>query len=334
MTIVFIKGDDQVLVSQEVLSQVNSLVGDGDKSLMVEELTEATYLDENGLLDIATVVNAVQTPPFLTERRVVVARNLSSFSKKELILPLVRVLEKTIENVDCVFVWEKATNATRLAAVPKVLKDVLKSIGAEEINASPKGKAVKAVLQDKLSMAPVQLDQSARNAISEITGDNVGSLDSLFETLVSTYGEDTRLSAAEVVPFLGQGSDVPPWELTDAIDQGNIKLSLEKLSRMVEGGGRHPLQILAVLHSHYQKALTLDGAGVSNEKEAAAILEMKGSTFPAKKAMMLSKKLGQKKVRRAISLLCDADIDIRGATALQPVAVTEVLVARLAQMSR
>ncbi|MEZ5342816.1 MAG: hypothetical protein R2706_15660 [Acidimicrobiales bacterium] len=109
------------------------------------------------------------------------------------------------------------------------------------------------------------------------------------------------MSVADVQPFVGQASDVPPWELTDAIDNGNIAEALAKLARMMAGGERHALQVLATLHGHYQRALALDGAGARDEKTVAAILGIKGSTFPAKKAMTLSRNLGSDRLRRRLA---------------------------------
>ena len=135
-------------------------------------------------------------------------------------------------------------------------------------------------------------------------------------------------------PFLGSKSDVPPWELTDAIDSGQISVALEKLDRMIRGGERHSLAVMATLGAHYQRALALDGASVSNEKEAAALLGIKGSTFPAKKALALSRKLGPNRIAKAVHLLADADIDLRGGSAVPAEGVMEVLVARLASLAR
>ena len=44
--------------------------------------------------------------------------------------------------------------------------------------------------------------------------------------------------------------------------------------------------------------------------------------------------MGHDKIARAISLLAEADLDLRGATALPAETVLEVLVARLAHLSR
>lgn len=59
---------------------------------------------------------------------------------------------------------------------------------------------------------------------------------------------------------------------------------------------------------------------------------MKGSTFPAKKALTQSKRLGSDGVKRAVTLLADADRGLRGESGWPPELVMEVLVARLANL--
>src|SRR3546814_5873765 len=84
---------------------------------------------------------------------------------------------------------------------------------------------------------------------------------------------------------------------------------------MVGQGGRHPLQVLATLHTHFGRMLRLDGADVTGEKQAAELLGMKGSTFPAKKAMGQARKLGHDRIVRIVDLLAQADLDLRGGKA-------------------
>ena len=101
---------------------------------------------------------------------------------------------------------------------------------------------------------------------------------------------------------------------------------------MVHGGGRHPLQVMAIMHGHFAKMSMLDGSGANSQDSAAEVLGMK-SGFPAKKALEGSQRLGPDGLRRAMGLLADADLDVRGRTGLDDVAVTEVLVARLARLT-
>lgn len=333
MGVVLIKGDDPTLVSQALQVALDEFVGSGDRSLMVEEVTEAHYSSDDGPAEITPLVNAAHTPPFLTERRVVVGRHVGLFSKADQVKALVEWFGDPLETTDLILVWEKGTGQQRLSPVPKSLKEALKVAGATEVDAAPKGKGRKMLLESKLAEAPVRFDASAKRLIGEQLGDNVGRADAIIAVIVSTFGEGAAVTAGDVEPFLGQASDVPPWELTDAIDGGDISAALDKMHRMTRGGDRHALQVMATLHGHYQKALALDGSGAADERTAADLLGMKGSTFPAKKALNLSRKLGPDRTRRAIGLLAKADLDLRGGSAVESEAVMEILVARLARLS-
>ena len=69
--IVLITGDDDALVTEAVRTAVTAALDGEDRSLALEELTEEDYRTEDGF-EVARLVDAAQTPPFLTGRRVVV----------------------------------------------------------------------------------------------------------------------------------------------------------------------------------------------------------------------------------------------------------------------
>jgi DNA polymerase-3 subunit delta len=89
---------------------------------------------------------------------------------------------------------------------------------------------------------------------------------------------------------------------------------------------------MAVLHGHYTKLARLDGVDARSEQDAAAAMGIKPG-FPAKKALANYRRLGGGGVQRAIQLLADADLDLRGDTDLGDDVVMEVLVARLARLT-
>lgn len=334
MATLLIKGDDATLVSQAVRKAVKEFVGDGDRSLMVEEVGEAQFANDAGELEMTPLINAAHTPPFLTERRVVVGRNLALFTKGEQVGPLAELLGDPLPTTDLVLVWERGSSSNRLAAIPKKLKEALQAAGVEQLDAAPSGKGRKSFLEERLATAPVQLDSGAKRLIADRLGDEVGRAESLLQALYSAFGDGAKLGPDDVEPFLGNASDVPPWELTDAIDGGDIATAIDKLHRMTHGGDRHALQVLATLHGHYQRALGLDGAPVGDERSAAAHLGMTGSTFPARKALSLSRRLGSERLAGVVGLLAQADLDVRGASAVPDLTTLEVLVARLARLSR
>jgi DNA polymerase-3 subunit delta len=101
---------------------------------------------------------------------------------------------------------------------------------------------------------------------------------------------------------------------------------------MVRAGGRHPLQVMAILHAQYGRLLRLDGSGATDEASAGEVIGAKG--FAARKALDRVRVMGSDAVHDAVQLLAQADLDLRGRRELPEEAVLEILVARLCRLSR
>jgi DNA polymerase III subunit delta len=327
-----VRGDDPTLVSRAVHDLVSELVGDEDRSLAVEELVEASYRNSTGDYDIGPLVDAAQTPPFLTARRVVVGREVGRFGRAEELTALVRYLEDPLDTTALVVVWDKGPDAARLAPIPKSLIAAVQAAGEVVDTRVGRGKAATSWLHDQIAASGVNLDRAAVSSLESHLGEDRSRLHALLDTLASAFDASVELSTRDIAPYLGEAGDVAPWELTDAIAAGNAATAIDRLHRMQGSGGRHALQILASLHAHYARMLRLDGSEIRDEKAAALALGMKGSTFPAKKALQQTRALGNERIRRAVALLAQADLDVRGATATPDEATVEVLVARLARL--
>jgi DNA polymerase III subunit delta len=327
-----VKGDDPVLVGDELRRIVGELVGGGDRSLMVEDLDENRYLTGD-TAHISPLVDAAQTPPFLTERRVVVGRHLARFTTAEAVAPLVAYLDDPLATTSLVLVWDKGPKFTGRSSVPKSLTDALKRAGVVTVSTDVPGttKGRDAWFKEHLAASAVHLDPKAQKHLLGRLGEDVNRLGAILEVLESTYGPGAKLGVAELEPFLGEAGGVPPWELTDAIAAGDIATALDRLHRMLGGGERHALQIMATLHRHVAGLLTLDGAGVRSRDDAASLLGM--APFPAEKLMKLARNLGSDRIADQLVLVADADLDLRGAKEWPDELVLEVLVARLARLS-
>jgi DNA polymerase-3 subunit delta len=320
--VVHVRGDDPTLVRDAVRRVVDELVGEADRELAVDDFAGEDY-------ELASAVVAARTPPFLTEHRVVVARDLERFKADEL-APLLAYLGDLEESTSLVLVH--GPGAGRL---PKAFLDALKSAGAETVDAGrpSSGKARQQWVDDALSLADVRLDVGARALVAEQLGDDVARLPAVLDALVASFGPGARLGAGDVAPFLGEVGSVPPWELTDAIDRGDAAAALDKLTRMLGAGGRHPLQLMVTLHAHVERWLRLHGSGASSEADAADLLGLK-SRFPARKALDRTRAMGGARIGRAVELLAEADLQLKGAIAWPPEQVLEVLVVRLARLAR
>lgn len=318
-----VKGDDAVLRAEAVRALLDDLVGDADRSLVVEEFDLPP--DDP---DTAAPVDAARTPPFLTERRVVVVREVSSYPTAGL-QPLLAYLADPSPTAALVLV---AGDRAVPAPVAKAVKEVGRVIDA---SAPRNAKARTPWLKQHLAGAPVRLDGPATDVVDRHLGEDLGRLENLLAALAAAYGAGVRLTVDDVQPFLGEAGSVPPWELTDAIDRGRTDLALAALRRMLAAGERHPLVVVATLHGHFGRMLRLDGSGATGAESAAAVLGVKkgASTFPAQKAFDQGRRLGHDGVAQAITLLSDADLDLKGASGLDEGILLDVLVARLCRLS-
>jgi DNA polymerase-3 subunit delta len=316
-----VRGDDATLVRDHVVRLVGELVGDGDRTLIVEELAGDDY-------EMAALVDACQTPPFLTDQRVVVAREVHRFSTADAVAPLVAYLADPLDTTALVLVWESGR-------VPKSLADAVKAAGGASVDTSPgyNAKAQRKWFDDQFAAAGVRLDAGAARLLIETLGEDVGRLSGILASLESTYGPGAKLGPTEIAPYLGEAGGLAPWELTDAIDKGDIATALDRLHRMMGAGQRHALQLMATLSGHYGRMLALEGSDARTEQAAADLLGMKGSTFPAKKALDQVRRMGHDRLAAAFGLLATADRDLRGEKAWPDELVMEVLVARLANLS-
>ena len=317
LPVYLVRGDDAVLTGDAVRQLVTELVGDDDPAFAVEELAGDDY-------EIAAVVEAAQTPPFFGGRRVVVVRSIGRFSAQE-VGPLVSYLGDPLPTTALVLV-------SGGGQIARGLLDAVKKSGHVVEAAAPSGgKARQSWLNAQLKAAPLDLDADATALVANHLGEDMGRLPSLLELLTAAYGEGSRVGEADVAPFLGEAGGVAPWDLTDAIDRGDTAAALENLRRLV-GAGRHPLVILASLHNHYTRILRLEGADAADEKAAATMLGITGSTFPARKALSQARRLGHDAVARAVALLAEADLALKGAIEWPEPLVLEVLVARLSRL--
>ena len=319
----YVVSGDESLIGLEMTALVDRLVGDNDRSMMVDDFDCA-----DPRTSIGSVADSLTTIPLFTERRIVVVRNVHSLTETNedpnAMDVLVRAIEARVEEVDVV--------VTVTGRQPKALADVMKAANAETIGAS-----VGTNQRDRTEWVEVHLVEAGLTyapdvprVISTWLGGDHSRLAGLIKTLVSAYGEEARLTRTDVESFLGQAGSVAPWDLTDAIDDGDTHRALVMLHRFMGDGDAHPLQVVAVLANRYAQMMKLDGRGVRTAADAVAILG--GKEFTAKKVLEQYQRLGGSGVARAVGHIANADVDLRGGKDWPPELVMEVLVGRLCQL--
>jgi DNA polymerase-3 subunit delta len=331
-----LKGDDPILRADALDALLDQLLGSDDRTLAVEDLAVPGRASdgEPGGADARTsvvgaTVNAAQSPPFMTAKRIVVLRDIGNLAAGD-IGPLVAYLADPLDTTELVLV---SGGGTVPAALAKALKD------AKATEHGVARSKVEDVLADALEEYGVALRPEAVKAITTRVGDEVGRVPAIVEVLASAFAPGTKLSADDVAPYLGEAGGVPPWRLTNAIEEGDVAGALDLVQRLLTATGpqqpkpMHPLQLLAMIHNNLRRVARLDDPEIRTDAEAAAALGGRMKDWQAGKLLAQARRLGTDGIREAYGLVAQADLDLKGARAIPEDAVMEVLVARLAALS-
>jgi DNA polymerase-3 subunit delta len=319
LPVVLVEGSDASLVADAAARAVDEALGGAERSLALEE-----HGDE---VDLAAVAEGCATPPFLGDRRVVVVRDVGRFGDEEL-APILDYLKDPLPTTSLVLVAGGGRTSAKLAAAARKAGGV--------VSADVQRGGQQAWLRQRIGESGLKLDAEAEAALAAHLGEDVGRAVPVLAVLEAVYGAGARIGRADVEPYLGEAGSVTPWELTDSIDAGNVARALVLLHRLLEGGARHPLVVLAILHRHVSSLLRVDDPSIRGEADAARALGIPSgrSTFPARKALAAARRMGSDGIAEAVGLVADAELDLKGASAWPAPAVLEVLVARLCRLAR
>ncbi|MCZ7534522.1 MAG: hypothetical protein M5T61_00335 [Acidimicrobiia bacterium] len=336
-----VKADDPILRDREVERLVSDLLEGEDRLLALEDLTipgraratgdEGAGGDADEVVEtpvMRAVFNALQSPPFMTGRRIVVVRDVGNVVS-QYASTLAEHVKDPVGGVYLVLV-------SGGGRIPAAIDKAVKAAGVPTVG--PASESTADVLAAALRAAKLKLTGPTSARVVEHLGGDAGRVPELVELLHSTYGDRATLDLADVEPYLGEVGTVAWWDLANSIDRGDVPGALEVLHRLLRATSAkqpklvHPLQVMATLVSHYQRLLRLDDPAIATKEQAAAAVG--GSPGAARHRLDASRRLGTAGLREAFDLLSAADLDLRGRTGAPEETVLEVLVARLAALSR
>ncbi|MDQ1509405.1 MAG: polymerase subunit delta [Actinomycetota bacterium] len=349
MSTTLVQGSDPSLRDREVQRAVDELLNGVDRSLALDDHTIESRRragaaaepdaaddadDDDGstsasleLPTFAAVVNALQSPPFMTDCRVVVVREIGNLTSEQGKW-LAGWIADPLEGVHLVLV----TGGTRIpAALAKAVKASANVVGAT-------GEQTAAVLAKSAKGARLRLSTEASTLIATHFGDDAGRVPELVELLLATYGSSVTLDADAVEPYLGELGTAGRFDLTNAIDRGDLGTALEVLHRKLTATSGldkrplHAMQVMASLVFHYQRMLRLDDPAITTNEQAAK--KLGGNPSGARFALEATRRLGTDGLREAVALLAQAELDLRGESGFDDRTALDVLVARLAALSR
>ncbi len=324
-------GTDATMVYDAVHNVIAHALADLDPSFALQDFTAKDVTSSGGESVTPKVLEALNTPPFLVEKRVVVLRDAQSLLANE-VAALIEWIGDPAPQVHFVI----AVVGTKAHKLVKAAGEVV------EVNVGSRSAERISFVESKFGEYRVGIDHDTAQKVADQVGDDVARVDALARTLSSIYGT-APLHFGHIEPYLGDAGDVPEWDLTDAIDGGDATKAIVVARRMLDSKGRAGLQIVNMLQRHYLRMARLEGSGVRGGDDAAALLGIRG--FPATKALQMSQRLGTERIASAVHWIANADVALKGGVHfggkdlntdmdVTELTVIEILVARLAKMTQ
>jgi len=327
---VCVVGTDATMVYDAVHNVVADALGDLDPSFALQDFTAKDVTQGSGESTLPRVMEALNTPPFLVERRVVVVRDAQLLVADE----VAQLTE---------WMSSPAPGTVLIVAVvgSKANKLVKGATEVVEVNVGSRVADRVAFVKAKMDEYDVVIDHSTAQRVAEQVGDDVARVDALARTLQSIYGT-APLVFARLEPYLGDAGDVPVWDLTDALDGGDATKAIVVARRMLESRRRAGLQIVSMLQRHYLNMARLEGSDARTKEDAATLLGI--NAYPAGKALQLAQRMGAHRLTTAVHWIAQADLALKGGVSyggrdldsdldVTELTVIEILVARLARLS-
>jgi len=333
VTVHLVTGVDPVLRDRVAATLIGDLLDGEDRALAVEEFTVAGRGDTDDAGGeardvVGALLTAASSPPFMTARRIVVVHDVGNLRGAD-VTRLTTYLDDPLPTTELVLVAGGAKTADALERRVQAVGEVT----------APAAERSSDVLAAELEGAGLALTAEAVAVVRAQVGEDAGLLPALVATLRGAYGDGAHLDVDAVLPYLGEAGTVPTWDLTNAIERGDVAGALATAHRLLtvtsprQPRPTHPLQLLGMLHGHYRRLLALDDPGIRSSQDAAAALGGRANARSAGFRLRQARALGSGGLQRAFDLLAQADIDLKGARAIPEDAVVELLVARLAALT-
>ena len=317
-SVVIIKGNDEALVTQQARELVQKL--SDDTSML--ELEEYNATEEYNLDNILANLS---TPSMLADHRFIHIRKAQTIDKGG----WEKIFDFSQLNLNISTLILSLDSGSIPQAVNSKISKTASVIDLKLDNAKLKSNFI----HKELKHFGLNLEPSAIRYLEQNIVDNLGNLDSILGILSNTYGHQNTITLHQLELFLTESGASQPWKLTDAINSGKTADALRELYSLTGFSKMAPIAVIGTLFKNYELMLKVHDLKISNDEQAKSAVDGV-HPFVIKKAASTSKNIGQKGIFRSISLLADAELQLRGTTGLEEIPVLEILIGRLAQIAR
>lgn len=180
-----------------------------------------------------------------------------------------------------------------------------------------------------------QLSQTAAEMLVDLIGPELGLIDQELAKLALMTGSDKKITPELVTRAVGGWRTKTTWEMLDAALDGKVAEAMSQLDRLL-ASGEQPVGLLAQISASLRRLaaatrLVLRAEDAGRRVSLRDALERAGiRSFVVQKAERQLKLLGRQRGGQLYGWLLQADLDLKGDSAMPPRLILERLIVRLA----
>ena len=319
-----LSGDDEFLKRQALLRLRRAVLGDGEG-----EADFSFTAFEGGRAELRDVLDELSTMAmFGGDKRLVVVREADEFVTRYR-GELEDYVAKPRTGGILVLVVKSWPATTRLA------KAVAKTGLHVDCNCPPSARLPRWLSAWAKREHNVQLSQACGEMLVEMVGTELGLLDQELAKLALAAGPGGKISADDLTQMVGSWRAKTTWAMLDAVLAGDVRGSLVELDRLLLAG-ESPVALLGQMASSLRRfaaatRLILQAEAAGQRVSLREALGQAGvKPFVLARAETQLRRLGRRRGGKLYRWLLDADLDLKGASAVPPRLIIERLFLRLA----
>ena len=169
----------------------------------------------------------------------------------------------------------------------------------------------------------------------EMIGPELGLLDQEVAKLALSTGDDKKITSEMVTRLVGSWRAKTTWDMIDAAMDGRVVEAMQQVDRLL-AAAEVPISILGQISASLRKLaaatrLILQAEAAGHRIPLGRALELSGvKPFVIQKAERQLRRLGRQRGLRLYDWLLEADLDLKGDSAMPPRLILERLIVRLA----
>ncbi|MBN2412916.1 DNA polymerase III subunit delta [candidate division KSB1 bacterium] len=303
-------GEEPFIIEKYVQDIIKNALEPGNEDFNLDIL----YGNE---VDGAKIVNIAMSYPMMTDKRVVLVKNihLLKTASLELLLKYIQNPSKTT----CLLLTCAGLSNKHLKEIDKICT----SFYAKPLydNQIPEW------IQDYLADKKMTITNEALRLLHASTGNSLQNLSMEIEKILLNIGERERIETADVEAVVGTSKLYNVFELCDSVGFKKLQVSIHILNHLLQLG-ESPGLIISMLNRHFTRLLITKELNVhkTNEQEMARVLKV--HHFFVRNYIRQAGFFNNQQLKKAFTLLLETD-ELLKSSSQKPSLLLELLLIKL-----